>query len=51
LIGYAFSHSFGAAADALTHGAFGLAVVAAATLAWHHHRHSRPAAGLAAECA
>ena len=49
LIGYAFSHSFGAAADALTHGAFGLAVVAAATLAWHHHRRSRPAAELAAQ--
>ena len=38
LIGYGFSHSFGAAADTLTHGALALAVLAAAALAWHHHR-------------
>jgi membrane-associated protein len=50
LIGFAFSHSFGAAADALTHGAFAFAVVAAAALAWHHRRR-RPAAELAAQCA
>jgi membrane-associated protein len=51
LIGYGFSHSFGSAADALTHGAFALAVVAAAALAWRHHRRARPAAELAAQCA
>jgi membrane-associated protein len=50
LIGYGFSHSFGSAADALTHGAFALAVVAAAALAWRHRR-ARPAAELAAQCA
>jgi membrane-associated protein len=32
LVGYAFSNSFSAAAGALTHGAFGLAVAAAAAL-------------------
>ena len=44
LVGYAFSHSFGAATDALTHGALALAVVAAAAMAWHQHR-KRPVAG------
>jgi hypothetical protein len=41
MAGYAFHQSFGAAADALTHGALALAVLAAATLAWRHHRSSR----------
>jgi membrane-associated protein len=41
LIGYAFSHSFGTAADMLTHGALALAVLAAAALAWRQHRRSR----------
>ena len=41
LIGYAFHHSFGAAADALTHGALAVAMLAAATLAWRQHRRSR----------
>jgi membrane-associated protein len=50
LIGYAFSHSFGSAADALTHGALALAVVAAAALAWHHRRSSADAE-LATQCA
>ena len=45
LIGYGFSQSFGAAADTLTHGAFALAVVGVAGLAWHHRR-TRPAAEL-----
>ncbi len=40
LVGYAFSQSFGAAADVLTHGALGVAVVAAGVLAWRHHRHA-----------
>jgi membrane-associated protein len=43
LIGYAFSHSFGTAADALTHGTLALAVLAAAALAWRQHRRSRVA--------
>lgn len=51
LIGYGFSHSFGSAADALTHGALALAVVAAAALAWRHRRRTRPASDLAAQCA
>jgi membrane-associated protein len=50
LVGYAFSHSFGAAADALTHGTLALAVLAAAALAWHQHR-MRPSADVAAQCA
>ena len=41
LVGYASHESFGAAADALTHGALGLAVVAAAALAWRAHRRAR----------
>jgi membrane-associated protein len=41
LIGYAFHESFSAAADALTHGALGLAVVAAAVLALREYRRSR----------
>ena len=45
LIGYGFSQSFGAAADTLSHGAFALAVVGVAGLAWHHRR-TRPAAEL-----
>jgi membrane-associated protein len=48
LVGYAFSHSFGAATDALTHGALALAVAAAAALAWHQHR-KRPVTDLAAQ--
>ena len=43
LVGYVFSHSFGAATDALTHGALAVAVVVAAALAWHQHRSSRVA--------
>ena len=38
LIGYAFHRSFSAAADAVTHGALALAVVAALALAWRAHR-------------
>jgi membrane-associated protein len=41
LIGYAFHESFSAAADALTHGALGLAVVAAAVLALREYRRVR----------
>ena len=41
LAGYAFSSSFGTAADALTKGALGLAVLAAAALAWRAHRQAR----------
>ena len=41
LIGYAFHHSFGAAADALTHGALAVAMLAAAMLAWRQLRRSR----------
>jgi membrane-associated protein len=41
LVGYAFSHSFGAAADALTHGTLAVAVLAVAALAWRQHRRSR----------
>jgi membrane-associated protein len=41
LIGYAFHESFSAAADALTHGALGLAVVAAAVLALLEYRRGR----------
>jgi membrane protein DedA with SNARE-associated domain len=48
LVGYGFSHSFGAASDALTHGTLALAVLAVAVLAWHHHR-QRPAAELAVQ--
>ena len=43
LVGYAFHHSFGAAADALTHGALALAVLAVATLGWRQHRRLRHA--------
>jgi membrane-associated protein len=41
LVGYAFHESFSAAAGALTHGALGLAVLAAIALAWREHRRSR----------
>jgi membrane-associated protein len=41
LVGYAFHDSFSAAAKYLTHGAFALAIVAAAALAWRAHRRSR----------
>jgi len=41
LVGYVFSDSFASAADALTHGAFGLAVVAALVLVWRQHRAAR----------
>jgi membrane-associated protein len=40
LVGYGFHESFGAAANALTHGALALAVLAAAGLAWRQHRRS-----------
>jgi membrane-associated protein len=43
LIGYAFSHSFGAATDALTKGTLALAVLAAAALAWRSVSASRAA--------
>ncbi|MEA2318524.1 MAG: hypothetical protein QOD44_2713 [Solirubrobacteraceae bacterium] len=43
LVGYLFHRSFGAAAGALTHGALGLAVVAAAALIWREHRRVRHA--------
>jgi membrane-associated protein len=43
LIGYAFHHSFSAAADALTHGALGLAVLAAVVLALREYRRVRRA--------
>ena len=38
LIGYAFHRSFSAAAELVTRGALGLAVVAALVLAWQAHR-------------
>jgi len=38
LVGYAFSRSFGAAADILTHGALGLAVVVLAVILWRTRR-------------
>jgi membrane-associated protein len=44
LVGYAFHRSFAAAASTLTHGALGLAVVAAALLALREHRRARAAA-------
>jgi membrane-associated protein len=46
LIGYAFHRSFSTAADALTHGALGLAVLAAAVLALreYHRAKRRPTA-------
>ncbi|HEX2409597.1 MAG TPA: DedA family protein [Solirubrobacteraceae bacterium] len=44
LVGYLFSSSFGAATDALSHGLFGLAVVAGLALALRAHRVQRSAA-------
>jgi membrane-associated protein len=44
LVGYVFHRSFSAAADHVTHAAFGLAVVAAVALAWRSHRVQRSAA-------
>ena len=41
LIGYAFSHSFGTATDALTHGALVLALLVVAALALRSHRRRR----------
>ncbi len=41
LVGYAFSQSFGLAADILTHGALGLAVVVLAIVLWRAHRPPR----------
>ena len=38
LVGYAFHDSFSTAAKHLTHGAFALALIAAAALAWRAHR-------------
>jgi membrane protein DedA with SNARE-associated domain len=43
LVGYVFHRSFSAAADAVTHGALALAVVAAVALAWRAHRMQRSA--------
>ena len=37
LVGYAFHDSFSTAAKHLTHGAFALALIAAAALAWRAH--------------
>jgi membrane-associated protein len=44
LVGYIFHRSFSAAADYVTHGALGLAVVAGLALAWRAHRVQRSAA-------
>ncbi len=44
LVGYAFHRSFATAADTLAHGAFGLAVLAAALLTWRHLRRARQSA-------
>jgi membrane-associated protein len=44
LVGYIFHRSFSAAADHVTHAAFGLAVVAAVALAWRAHRMQRSVA-------
>jgi membrane protein DedA with SNARE-associated domain len=44
LVGYVFHRSFSAAADHVTHAAFGLAVVAATALAWRAHRMQRSVA-------
>jgi membrane-associated protein len=44
LVGYVFHESFSAAADNVTHAAFGLAVVAAVALAWRAHRVQRSVA-------
>jgi membrane-associated protein len=44
LVGYIFHASFSAAADHVTHAAFGLAVLAAVALAWRAHRVQRSAA-------
>jgi membrane-associated protein len=43
MVGYAFSNSFSAAAGVLTHGALGLAVLAAAVLALREYRRVRRA--------
>jgi membrane-associated protein len=43
LIGYAFSQSFGAAADILTHGALGLAVIVLAVILWRTRRTAQAA--------
>ena len=43
LVGYAFHASFAAAAHTLTHGAFAVAVLAAAFLAYRAHRQARAA--------
>jgi membrane protein DedA with SNARE-associated domain len=43
LVGYAFHDSFSTAAKHLTHGAFALAIIAAAALVWRAHRRSRAA--------
>jgi membrane-associated protein len=40
-VGYVFHRSFSAAADYVTHGALGLAVVAGVALAWRAHRLQR----------
>jgi membrane-associated protein len=41
LVGFAFHESFSAAAGVLTHGALGLALLAAIAFAWREHRRSR----------
>jgi membrane-associated protein len=46
LVGFAFHESFSAAAGYLTHGALGLAVLAAAAFAWREHRRARERARL-----
>jgi membrane-associated protein len=45
LVGYAFSQSFGAAADVLTHGALGLAVVVLGVILWRTRRAGQRARG------
>jgi membrane protein DedA with SNARE-associated domain len=51
LVGYAFHESFSAAAGYLTHGALGLAVLAAAAFAWREHRRARARARVRAGAA
>jgi membrane-associated protein len=41
LAGFAFQHSFSAAAEAFTHGALALAVMVTVALAWRAHAHAR----------
>jgi membrane-associated protein len=48
LVGYAFHRSFATAADTPAHGAFGLALLAAALLTWRHMRRARQSAAASA---